>query len=871
MSSDFRRCKSPDGEPHPSTPLPSTQVVHNPAPSDDAGVYIGIDSEWVTQIDPVTSKPYNQVLSYQAVLEHRGRSVELIHYPLGKSRRHRLSFGRFIELVLKKALREKVISDFPDHLVIFCHFLRADLPTFLDFWSLKKKFEGFGRTFTANSIAFDLEWDDPPDQLPPSRARTVCVFTRGKKRDLKRVLVRFADTTLLTPNRAGLATVAELLGTSKVSLPPGHTIDRMDKLLAADKPAFEAYALQDARIALDYGLRMVRLAREIGLTRLPTSLAGFAIATLRREVKRQATDLNSVLGLEVRRWTEFNEATGRYRTQTETVSTFSRQIFDEFAALAYHGGRGESYWFGPTPIGVFHDYDLPGAYTTAMCLLRPLDYDRAHLTRDLEDFTSDSMGAARVEFEFPAGTRFPCLPVRDRDSLFFPLRGVSVCTAPEIVLARRLGAKIKILNGLVIPWASDLPIFESFTELVQSRRLKALKNTLEGRVWKEIGNSLYGKLGQGVRQKRVFNPKRGRSEQMPPSAITTPWFAAYVTGLVRTVLGEILAGVPRHRIVVSATTDGFLTDAPRSELTLDGTFCRMFSDVRQRMFDEGTVLEEKHRVAQIIAMKTRGQITSEILPGYDEPVLAKAGVKPNAPQSEHNDYMLRLFLDRTPGQFHKQTSLISLQEMWHTESDLVSIERNLRLNLEFDFKRKPVCAVENEVRGRKHLAFSTEPWTEVYQAGEAVERFREWTRSHGRILKTLSDYYAWDAHRSMVGPVRSAGVGIRSGGPVGHLFRQFLRALVRGEWGVSLEGGGPQEHYTYRDIVYWLNDKGYDATIDDLKNAKRQSSKLAPRSLYVDDEALELLRVIAQEFPKFDFEALILPEQADEVRTKLGF
>ena len=221
-----------------------------------------------------------------------------------------------------------------------------------------------------------------------------------------------------------------------------------------------------------------------------------------------------------------------------------------------------------------------------MCLLRTLDYDNARSCTHADEFHADTMGAARVRFRFPAGIRFPCLPVRDDDVLLFPLAGESVCTSPEIALALAMGAKIEVLNGIIIPWASDEPVFAGFTERVQKQRAVAGKKTLRGQIWKEIGNSLYGKIAQGVHPKRVFDPRRGLSDSMPPSAITSPWFAMYVTGFIRAVLGEILHSVPDHRIVVSATTDGFLTDALESELKLDGPLCSMFTEVRGRMFGE---------------------------------------------------------------------------------------------------------------------------------------------------------------------------------------------------------------------------------------------------------------------------------------------
>ncbi|KQQ24142.1 hypothetical protein ASF58_16290 [Methylobacterium sp. Leaf125] len=680
--------------------------------------------------------------------------------------------------------------------------------------------------------------------------------------------VRFVDTMLLTPGRGSLETAAQLIGTTKVPLPAGHKIENMDRLLAANREAFEAYALQDARIALDYGQELQRLSDEIGLKRLPSSLAGFALAVVRQEIERTGISLQEAFGFETFKRTVYSEARRSYRTVTERQSVFSRQVFDEIAALGYHGGRGEAYVFGPTKVSTYYDLDLPSAYTSVMCLLRPLDYAKARMSRYADEFAPDVMGVAQVKFAFPSGTRFPCLPVRDDDILLFPLEGISVCTSPEIAAALSMGAEVEILMGVIIPWASDLPIFESFTRRVQTHRREAGKGSLRAQLWKEIGNSLYGKTAQGVHQKRVFDPRRGRTDAMPPSAITSPWFAAYVTGFVRALLGEILAAVPEHRSVVSATTDGLLTDASLSELQLDGPLCGMFRDVREHMFGPGEVLEEKHRVAQPVQMRTRGVFTGAFLPGYAEPALAKAGVKPDVPRDQHNDYMLRLFLNREPEQQHAQTSLISLQEQWLTESDLVGITKNPRLNLEYDFKRRPVRAVERAVQGRMHVAFDSVPWRNVAEAREAISRFKGWRRGQLRLLKALPDFLAWEAYHTMAAPVRAAGVGLRGDGPLGHLYRQFLRALVRGEWGVSLIDPDTGDRSTYGDIVHWLITIGFpDACVDDLKNAKRSSAKLAAQTIYLNHDVAQLLRAIVEQYPEFNLNQAIHPDHLAEAQS----
>jgi hypothetical protein len=425
-----------------------------------------------------------------------------------------------------------------------------------------------------------------------------------------------------------------------------------------------------------------------------------------------------------------------------------------------------------------------------------------------------------------------------------------------------LGAEVEILHGLIIPWAAGEPIFEPFTRLVQERRRAAAKGTFDDLLWKEIGNSLYGKTAQGVRGSQVFDPQTGRSRPVGPSAITNPWFAAYTTGLVRAVLSEVLVGVPPHRTVVSATTDGLLTNAPVEELRLDGPLCSMFADVREHLFGDRRVLEEKHRVAQVLPFKTRGQITTVPIIGHPV-VLAKAGVKPPCPPDEHNDYMLDLFLGRQPGQVHTLSHLISTRDMWLTESDMVAVSRERRLNLEFDMKRRPVEPRSRAEAGCEHLAFSTSPWESADDAVVAMVLFEGWRKTGPRVLKTGADFAGWQDYSATRAAVRGHGLAVRRDGAAGVLKRQLLRALVREEWGLSMDG------WDYQDVAVWLSTMGYTTSTADVKNAKRASAVLVPNSVPLVPEVVDLLRGILSVFPSFDLACVLVGSDVARARLML--
>jgi len=465
-----------------------------------------------------------------------------------------------------------------------------------------------------------------------------------------------------------------MLGLPKVEIPEGYSIERMDELLVGDPEAFERYALRDAEIAVKYALKVrAFLGRQFGLQKLPRSLGAVGVSVFRRQLKDAEIDYKTAFGLEITKLERWNGGTGKVRTQSVTVQSPARDLLETLAIRCYHGGRNESFMVGPTAIGDWYDWDLKGAYTTGLCDLLVPDYASMHMSADPHDFIGHVMGFAYVDFTFPTGTRFPCIPVRSEQyGLRFPLSGLAYVTAPEIELALSMGGRIDIKHGVIVPWVSgSAPLFEDFTRLIQRLRREYPKKSLEEVMVKEIGNSLYGKLAQGLSDKTAFDTATGLSKRIGPSAVTNPYMAAHTTGLIRAVCGELLHRIPSYRAVVSVTTDGFLTDAPLEELDQTGPLCRRYQALCQRLHGDERgepvpMLELKHHAKQIVSIKTRGQCTA--IKGDAAPVLAKAGVKCAGTAEEQNKKIMQLYLERVPDQKVDASHLIPLREQCVTSS-----------------------------------------------------------------------------------------------------------------------------------------------------------------------------------------------------------
>ncbi|EOT6039084.1 hypothetical protein ACKW8K_005162, partial [Escherichia coli] len=699
--------------------------------SSDLTLHIGFDTEYV--FNPETRQ--NDILSYQSyVVLPDNTGISNIIYPPDSQKKSRLSFKEFLCQTITPLLETGVITKWPGIINIYAHFIRADIASFANFWSdYKILLKGIRGTVSSFKNRYGIDFDEQQER----RVKTEQIMFDKRTSPPRCSNVAFIDTLLITPGGMGLAECGELLGLPKLTIPAPYSITNMREYLLGDRAGFEAYALRDAEIAVRYALQVRNFcARELMIDRVPATIGAMAVSRFTKTLKENNMSPEVCLGTHIKTrelWLTEKQA---FRTIKNPASVPSRELFETFPIHCYHGGRNECFMMGVTPSDHWYDYDLAGAYTTGLLDILTPDYGNIRLSKNPDDYCGHVMGFALVTFRFPESVPYPSLPVRtDQYGLFFPLSGESWATAPEIELALSLGAEMTIHNGIIVPWICDTSphnsestsVFLPFVQQVRENRNRHIKGSLEEKFWKEIGNSLYGKLAQGLRAKTAFDTARGLNRSLPPSSVTQPFFAAHVTGFIRAVVGELMNALPSDSSVVSVTTDGFLTNCPLNKINMSGPLSSRFQSLCDIVDPGSSMLTCKHEVSQLIAMKTRGQLTYRAIQG--KPVVhARAGVKPPAdiPRSDYNDYMVDLYLNRLPGQTLSRSTLISTREMWLSESDLVSREQDIRLNLEFDFKRQPVQPAMNE----GHLLMSSRPWDNMEEALQQRSLFDDWRQTH---------------------------------------------------------------------------------------------------------------------------------------------
>ncbi|HEE9701444.1 TPA: hypothetical protein R8E96_003278 [Escherichia coli] len=814
--------------------------------SNDLTLHIGFDTEYV--FNPETRQ--NDILSYQSyVVLPDNTGISNIIYPPDSQKKSRLSFKEFLCQTITPLLETGVITKWPGIINIYAHFIRADIASFANFWSdYKILLKGIRGTVSSFKNRYGIDFDEQQER----RVKTEQIMFDKRTSPPRCSNVAFIDTLLITPGGMGLAECGELLGLPKLTIPAPYSITNMREYLLGDRAGFEAYALRDAEIAVRYALQVRNFcARELMIDRVPATIGAMAVSRFTKTLKENNMSPEVCLGTHIKTrelWLTEKQA---FRTIKNPASVPSRELFETFPINCYHGGRNECFMMGVTPSDHWYDYDLAGAYTTGLLDILTPDYGNIRLSKNPDDYCGHVMGFALVTFRFPESVPYPSLPVRtDQYGLFFPLSGESWATAPEIELALSLGAEMTIHNGIIVPWICDISphnsestsVFLPFVQQVRENRNRHIKGSLEEKFWKEIGNSLYGKLAQGLRAKTAFDTARGLNRSLPPSSVTQPFFAAHVTGFIRAVAGELMNALPSDSSVVSVTTDGFLTNCPLNKINMSGPLSSRFQSLCDIVDPGSSMLTCKHEVSQLIAMKTRGQLTYRTIQG--KPVVhARAGVKPPAdiPRSDYNDYMVDLYLNRLPGQTLSRSTLISTREMWLSESDLVSREQDIRLNLEFDFKRQPVQPAMNE----GHLLMFSRPWDNMEEALQQRSLFDDWRQTH--TLKTLADWDDWCDFlycRTVFSDMKLK-VGSKRSDDI--LVRLFLRALTQCQWGLMLKD---KKSYSCKEVAEWLTSEGYSVTVTDVKNAVRAKipqmkfSSVTPRMK-------SLMDIIARKYPTF--------------------
>ncbi len=731
-------------------------------------IVIGFDTEY--QLDAKTNR--NNVLSHQAFLINcdTGREYHVIkHVRPYRGKYVRLSLDEFLVMVFLGALKAGAIATYPRSITLAAHFARADLSMFADFHSrLKRKFSPIRGTYASTVRRLSIKLSTPTG--------------------FRRLTIALVDTTLVAPDKSKLEKLGEYVGLDKLEIPLPYSIENMERYRDEQLEAFEGYALRDAEIAARYVvITQQMLEPHVGVRSFPT-LGAAGVAMFRRSLSKK--DLIAFLGLD-------DGLDSEKRSRSKPASHLG--MLWAHSSGCYHGGLNSIFCVGYSPAGrTVLDVDLRGAYPTAMAAIAWPDWSGARYTKSLDDLAvaDAAMTFALVKFKFPPNTKFPCLPVRssNKHGLLYPLAGESWCCGPELVVALDVGASIEVMDGYRVDWLRlDYP-FAGFSQRAAELRKAAKEagDVLREKLFKQLSNSLYGKVAQGVAAKRpiaddvaehrVFDAEAGEMTDLPPSSITCPPFAAWVTSLVRAVLCETLHRLPPTAIALMATTDGILFVGDVADLDTSGPLARAMARARARVegLSDPPIWEVKGCMPRVITLKTRGEIP--VVPAdWAAPVhLAMAGAHlPDHLQTdvERARFAERFYRERNYDTTFERKEFTPLSEQHRKECDLTSKIVPVKLPWDYDWKNEPVEPV-TDVEGV--ASFATKPWPTICAFEEQRRNSDDWRHNQRRVLRTARDFAdmnEWIALR----PTRKA-LRTNARGVMPNLPRAIVVEILRLPW-----------------------------------------------------------------------------------------
>lgn len=422
----------------------------------------------------------------------------------------------------------------------------------------------------------------------------------------------------------------------------------------------EAYGIpmrDGAEKAQAYRLHMMSIYRDIcindiGINKLPSTIPAIGVKFMEKKLSEIKVELNNEEQRVIRTSDLKTEYTftgvypvnrenkdKRYEEEEELLCREEKDNLvhrlNRIARSAYKGGRNESYALGYLEDEAFFDVDLKSAYTSLlMNTLLPCYRDIITIT-NLDEYyklhKEYPFIVGIVDFSFPEKVAFPNIAVRidGNRGAIYPRSGRGFVHRYDIDEALRLGAEIRVetlfaLKAKYQPKSKkeEIKPFEAAILEINKKRGEYEKGSMQNSFWKLIGNSIYGKVSQGIWPKESFSLRKNSHEVIGDSILTDPLIAGSVTSGIRNILSLLMNTISENGgVVYSCTTDGFVTNfdpqvlqtkvpiTPLLEVYIDGV---------KRAYDTEAYLEIRHEFSKIFSLRTRGMITDKFhtLSGY---------------------------------------------------------------------------------------------------------------------------------------------------------------------------------------------------------------------------------------------------------------
>lgn len=713
---------------------------------------VGLDAEWYG-----VENEGNIVLTYQLWVYEKAEGY-LIKMPYGE----RLTIESIIRF-----LNERIgfTNGKENFLNIITHFSRAEFFAFDDMKnSVVNNFKNIRyvqRTFT--SIAYDeFEFND-------------------KNWHKKKVKVRFCDTFLLS-GKSALKQLGKAVDFNKIQI--GDYISRMNELYEDDYGLYTRYSMVDAFITADFFIRLLNtLDREFNIHKIPVTASQIGELFF-----KQGLDVKEFLGYETVRRKYFDSK----EMKLKTIKSDKLPLHVQDGRQSYYGGRNEAYVHGVYENEVWYDYDIKNAYATAMLSLQDVDWESYKQIEDITTIDFNDVGYATVYFKFKENVKYPMFPTaHDEYGLIYVREGVTTVTLPELYTAMRnnMLERVEIRQSTKFLKKVKFTIPEAVSKLILERN-KHEKGSLENLLYKLINNSIYGKFTQGINNRKsidliqTFTDNEIRHSEMGEGNIFNPFIASYITGSVRSMVSEYMNDFNRKGIqVINTTTDGFMIDKRLKGDELNASqlpYTKLLSKIRKKWINDSDLLEIKHISSKNtlnIAVKTRNYWMHDHTKINDHKLskdlmIARGGVQTDRNIAKALHELTNMFLNADCNSSYMQTHLTSLNEYMSGIEDLTMQELEVSKNWDFDFKRKPVNAVDKAVnydnKDYVRLCFDTTPFKDIEEFNDFKKSYNNYISTSQNInkittKKELDDFYKYYSASKLIDTqIHSVDISIRN-------------------------------------------------------------------------------------------------------------
>lgn len=574
--------------------------------------------------------------------------------------------------------------------------------------------------------------------LVTSRRLNVYKFDKNRhKKVLSKVHLR---DTMLLDNPKSLRKLGEELGFKKINI--GDKILNMKKFLDEDIDSYYNYAIRDSEITLE--LAENYYADELFNDNFILTVASKS-AKLGKKLIMNHFDFNEI------EYSKYFQGKHKVKGYKKTTTKFFDETAEQIKICAnrYYGGRNETYRYGVFE-GFFIDIDAASFYPNAASMIPflnlyevPFSVQQGSVNDRTFDFDKIEVGMCQINFEYDEDVEITGIPTfLEEYGIIYVKKGQGVwCSVQEIKSAYKNGCRIEIISGFVFKTIDSLEnplkiVYDNMLDLRKFYKKKYGKGSSEEKKQKLLNNSLYGKLGQGIKHKKSYNIKSDRTEEIVESDVSSACYANATTSIARAVITELMLLFSRYNkqfVVCNVVTDGFLlevdkfyTDDELNQIIFDNYKKDFYPNLRlfikqlekQQNTENIRVVEQKHQGTKSLLIKTRGTVLYTPESSEKSVQISLTGFKFSTEYSELSDYekaefIENLFKTRKSRVEVKVAKLLTAKNYRRNKSELSkTIYKKFSFN--YDFKRKKT----NETEFENVIRFETECY-------ENIEEFRK--------------------------------------------------------------------------------------------------------------------------------------------------